>query len=1361
MTKQLSLKDISGAFGGGSSPEPSYQPYEADDTLRSKQVVRILLAISEGQIESIDEILLNNVSIDNYDASWDWRSGVADQIAIEGFIDTEEPVPGFVPTLLTQYNPIFTTVSYAAAACRITLSLQALKSVTPQNDTIGYRVQFRVETRPDSAALWTTYKVITKSGKASSSYSWDTRVDRPSGTTVADSWEIRVTRLTVDDTSKEASASTWSAATTLYELEETYPNTALLGITLKDAAQFGNSVPEIRLKAKGIKVKIPTNYDPVTHLYDESIPWDGSLTETIFYYTANPAWHIYKVLNEARYDPVTGTGFGLGIAKYDIDVIALYNLSKYADTLADDGKGGTEYRYELSNQFIERADPQTFLMYLLNICNANLTTNEFGQISFMFDHPGQLVTKNTTVSNVIDGAFNYSSNDLESRFNLVNVTYNREDFNGDTDTATWVEESLMDRYGLQTSDIVLPGCTREAAAIRKARWAVYQTSYLPNVVNYSKLFAGLTYHVGELDRVYDNLNQSNVQSGIIQSYSEAAGTTTFQLDREVTLDSASYDVTFMALDGTTEETYAILESGATVTSVSFIGIAEAAVNSTFILTGPLTSRVYKVVRVTKTEDTYEITSIQHDEAKYAYIDQTVVLAEPAGDFVDIKELITHPASLVTVVENFASNGVTQKSSLDISWTWDRGSLSYEADYKLSWKRDGQENHFIPNTTGKGYDILNPVPGLYEIAVWAINPFTGIASTAAIATYNFRTAAAESSLQPPIEIYVAGTTGLIFAEQDLHLAFSYDPANTNVSDILLDYTVEVWDETSATLKGNYVVKPNELLGGNFSFPYTENRDLFGVASPARTFNLKLRSRDVMGDLSLPIQVQLTNPAPPVVSFTVISGSDASYLTIDLSGEPDIAGYLVHRSSDPIDGVNFIPSPATLVYDDVGRTPTIQGDPGSQYFFKVAAYDTFSKSDIIYSAGQGTNLTQGDVPLWVFTGLIFNPNTPAINSVYWSDGTASLNGDTPIAINEGDTSIAPWVSGIQYFYYDGVSSHLSVTTDITIAVTGAMILATYKGGTSLIVGNGAAYTDGNLIIANTVGANQLVVDSAIITNTLQLKNLVVETAALADGSATNLKIGSIIESSNYDPSLFLGWQLNKAGDFTAFGDFSLYNNAGEPILLAGDVGPIQWPAIGGAGKPEDNATVGASIDSNLTGTFTTDNIGVYMPGAAIGNLQFDRATGNKIAVATADIVDLAVQTLKIADNAVTISEAVILAAKNLSAITEDVGSLTITNTTNEPIHYLITSGISTYVTANTYGGHSVGGSLFMDGVYLANYLVAYITYGGATRAGFCSPTAEITVPANSTKIVYLRAISTSAYTAAFYFYGGYINAIGLKK
>lgn len=98
----------------------------------------------------------------------------------------------------------------------------------------------------------------------------------------------------------------------------------------------------------------------------------------------------------------------------------------------------------------------------------------------------------------------------------------------------------------------------------------------------------------------------------------------------------------------------------------------------------------------------------------------------------------------------------------------------------------------------------------------------------------------------------------------------------------------------------------------------------------------------------------------------------------------------------------------------------------------------------------------------------------------------------------------------------------------------------------------------------------------------------------------------------------------------------SGAGTPVAnavlvpsITAAAGTAAWGGVSGAGKPQDNATVGATIGVNLGGQMTAANISTWIANAAIGSAQIGNA-----AIHSAHIQDAQVGTLKIQNNAVTI-------------------------------------------------------------------------------------------------------------------------------
>jgi len=75
----------------------------------------------------------------------------------------------------------------------------------------------------------------------------------------------------------------WDLYTCVNPIHLSYPNSALVSVSV-DSEQF-SSIPTRAYDIKGIIVRIPSNYDPVTRAYAGL--WDGSFKLA---WTDNPAW---------------------------------------------------------------------------------------------------------------------------------------------------------------------------------------------------------------------------------------------------------------------------------------------------------------------------------------------------------------------------------------------------------------------------------------------------------------------------------------------------------------------------------------------------------------------------------------------------------------------------------------------------------------------------------------------------------------------------------------------------------------------------------------------------------------------------------------------------------------------------------------------------------------------------------------------------------------------------------------------------------------------------------------------------------------------------------------------------------------
>ena len=468
------LVEIAGKGGGGGG---GHQPVEADDTLGSRQTLRLLIAVSEGPIHSIDDVLLNNVSYTQYpDVSIETRLGTADQTVIPGFTSVETTHSPFQPTTLSAgtvqgTNPVeyLTTFTHDVSAARVTMLCPSLVQATSQGDRVGYSVSYAIAVRPISSSIWQTVVTDTINGKGSN-ISWDVRIDQPAAST--GNWQIKVTRTSPDDTSDmNHSVLAVQHITDLIDSAETYPYTALIGITVKNANLFGNQEPAVTVIAKGMTYYLPYGYDATARTYPTV--WTGNF-KALREYTDNPAWAIYYSITTNP--DGTPLKWSRNIPRSYVDTGAFYNLAKYCDGLVPDGKGGMEPRFRIDLQYLDRSNIPTYFAALCSVCNAKLVPNNFGQISITWDDPSAAIKHLETNSTVINGKFKYSSNDTEERYNHVTCTFSDRDQLGNTNMAVLQEQSLIDRNGIIPHDLVLQGCTRYSQALRKARYTFWVSS---------------------------------------------------------------------------------------------------------------------------------------------------------------------------------------------------------------------------------------------------------------------------------------------------------------------------------------------------------------------------------------------------------------------------------------------------------------------------------------------------------------------------------------------------------------------------------------------------------------------------------------------------------------------------------------------------------------------------------------------------------------------------------------------------------------------------------------------------------------------------------------------------------------------
>jgi predicted phage tail protein len=1072
---QDTLFNLNDITGSGKTPK-QHTPVEYPDTGSSTQVAKLLIMLSEGEIEGFEasDVYLKQVPATEYSVDIVSRRGLPDQEVISGFAEVYAPLAA-TSAAITKGDEIGHHVIIAVPntndAVILTQTINALYNIEANGDTISNTVSldYYVSTDGSNWGLAVTNKTIT--AKYSSGYAFSVTVTRPVGV-VGNVWYAKIVRLTDDSTSnKSQNATSFSQAIGIIYKNLAYDYKALLGITLKDAKQFGGSIPEILIKAKGIKVEVPANYDTTTRDYATAGVgtinggWGGMFAAAKAW-TDNPAWCLLHCLTDVR--------VGLGLDYDSIDIFAFYDLAKYCDGLVDisevsvsinevpdvidasftktlvdyyytDGTvttiwypaktlnyarylltinnnintaigynifnssdpafesptpslvasiniqpgsytfyyinvyessfnityhttyfridaiqqntigtstlSRTEPRYTINAQFITRENLNTFFMYFLTLMNANWTTNEFGQLSLMWDNENQQPSKQATNATIIDGVFNYSSTDLEQRFNHVNVTFSDPAAFGRTNTVsvpevdqngvglTTVDRAAIasqSRYGFQQLDLVLVGCTSRAQAIRKARWALYNSCFLYNIIDFKVLFEGMIYKIGEIVSVCDNFNQEDLIAGIFVSHDEVGTDWEVKLDRELTLVvDTEYTLTYLSLADASQVSVTLTRTTGENSFSSFLIPISGSIeplNSTFIVhPTEVKPKLYKVIKITKDDDVYNVVAIEHHDgvydlgygiintlSKYDYIDGTVTINKPSGDYGNISYEVIQPIpdNSISVLPRYAIDAVSDQlvRSLEVTWTAPTNPITLDGkienrifNYSIGISRPKTpgtfETHEVPSTS---YTIENTEFGTYKINIAVVDATNERSSALKEYIYEFTTSGI-SALLPPTNLVVKDTSVTTFTESDVKVTWNYNTANEALNDTLYTYLIDILNG-EILLKSIYVPFDKDTKGGSAWIGLTVAQDL---AIPAyRSITISVYSIDALGRKSASAATAVFSKIePPAPSFTFTNtGSQFKVLTDNASCQGyGVTHFNVYASTE--DG--FTPSSATLV------------------------------------------------------------------------------------------------------------------------------------------------------------------------------------------------------------------------------------------------------------------------------------------------------------------------------------------------------------------------------------------------------------------------------------------------------------------
>ena len=592
-------------------------PYEAPNTLNSAQNLRIIDAISEGEISGFaygndapfKSIYFDDTPVQNADGSFNFHGvmgyfqvGTPDQSYIPNFDVSERTVS--VSANVKKNTPIIRAISdNTINRLRVTVGVERNAQVKDNGDTVPANTELVIELVNNSGVQ--TSRPVLFNEKGSGAFYHDVVFD----SLPAVPFNIRVRRLTADSTSDKVANNTFFASyVEMIDAKLSYPNTALSALKI-DSDQFGNNVPRRNYLLRGKLLQVPSNYDPETRTYAGSL-WDGSFKTA---WTNNPAWVFYDLLTNERYSTLAHR-----LTAGDIDKWALYQIAKYCDELVPDGFGGQEPRFVCNAYITDQRQAGELLNDFASVF-CGLAVWNGNQISVMQDKHTDPVAVYSN-ANVVDGEFSYAGASLKAIHTAVHVRY-ADKHDGYRSKVEYIaDDEAVARYGLNIKSVTAFGCDSRGQAVRFGAWILQTELRQQNTVSFSVGREGLKHLPYDVIRIADNDYVGAQLGGRVV----AVLGDTITLDRDVSQAVGALLYYVDVISGSLKNIKIIAQPKNNQVRVETAISIKA--GDTWGLTSKVKSRLYRAVSIKENADdgTYTITALLHDPAKYGVVDESAI-----------------------------------------------------------------------------------------------------------------------------------------------------------------------------------------------------------------------------------------------------------------------------------------------------------------------------------------------------------------------------------------------------------------------------------------------------------------------------------------------------------------------------------------------------------------------------------------------------------------------------------------------------------------------------------------------------------------------------------------------------------------
>ncbi len=831
------------------------------------------------------------------DVGFEFREGTANQTFISGIKNIETEVG--IGTTVTTSNPVTHTVTQSTInAVRVTLQFPSMQFFDDKGGILGVTVQLRVQVIENDGTTTTAVNDVV-SGRSTNAYFRDYLITLASGTSYP--VQIRVIRDTADSTdSKTVNAFRFNSATNIIMKQNAYPNTA--HAALRFSAEKFPRIPSRRYRIRGLKIKIPSNATVnLTHgNLTYAGTWNGTF-KTDKAWCSDPAWILYDLLTNDRY--------GCNIAESTIDKYTFKSVSEYCGELVDagNGDGSTEPRFSCNVNITQQADAFSLINSLCGAMRA-VAFYSAGSIAISQDAAGQSTKYIFNNSNISEDGFVYNGSSLKTRHTIINVQY-FDMVTQELDIETIeADAATQTKYGVRTKTIKAFACTSRGQAARLGRWFLFNEQNSGETCAFkTTVAAGVIVRCGDIIEISDSLKAGLRRGGLLSS---VTSTTVVVLDDEDSTDiptlAQSPTISIVMPNGSLETKNISGISGKTITVSSAFSTTPNA-NAPYVLeNSTLETTTWRVISVSENDDTtYSITALEHNEGKYAFVEDGTALPTKATTILSV---VLDPPVGLSATEQIVTINNKAVSKILLDWQTQSGASRYELHYRVS-----NGNFTKIETLQSNAEIVNNEAGDYEFRLFSFNALAEPSRTPAELTFT-----AVGKTAPPSDI-----TNLTYepisdkeirlrwdavADQDVRaggrIHIRHTP-KTDGSGTFSDATDLVFALSGAStekmvplLEGEYILKSQDD-GDRFSTGETSLVIDFPEAQP----KLLIQTR----------REDLDNPKFQGAKTNV--GLDAALGSISLSGTGQFDSIADFNAEPSIDDIGGVASSGTYAFNQI--------------------------------------------------------------------------------------------------------------------------------------------------------------------------------------------------------------------------------------------------------------------------------------------------------------------------------------------------------------------------------------------------------------------------------------------------------------